>query len=159
MIITRQLLDKGLSSRGGYNNKQIKILRQVLADIGIPDHKHIFKKCIGKNISTDNAQLFLDATDDHITTKQQRHDKVVFSETKEYLTREQQYNHPNWQRKRLQIMQRDEFHCMLCGNKQKLLHVHHNTYEGQYLWECRPSYLVTLCIDCHEKIHGRLLRG
>ena len=32
---------------------------------------------------------------------------------------------PQWQRRRLEILQRDDFTCQICGCKDKTLHVHH----------------------------------
>lgn len=60
---------------------------------------------------------------------------------------------PRWQKKRLQILQRDKFTCQHCGNTEKQLHVHHFRYSN-VPWddlENEDKYLITLCIDCHEK--------
>jgi 5-methylcytosine-specific restriction endonuclease McrA len=35
---------------------------------------------------------------------------------------------PRWQRRRLEILQRDEFTCQKCLSKDKTLHVHHIDY-------------------------------
>lgn len=59
------------------------------------------------------------------------------------------YNDPRWQKKRLEIMSRDNFTCVACGSKDKTLHVHHEIYKGE-LWECPDKELQTLCVDCHE---------
>ncbi len=65
------------------------------------------------------------------------------------------YDHPQWQKKRLQIMNRDGFRCARCGNDQIKLNVHHRRYEwGKALWEVDDEDLVTLCQPCHESIHG-----
>ncbi len=59
--------------------------------------------------------------------------------------------HPLWQAKRLQIMQRDQFHCPHCGATDKTLNVHHTYYEkGKKPWEYPAESLVTLCEECHE---------
>lgn len=63
---------------------------------------------------------------------------------------------PRWQRKRLEIMQRDDFACRDCSGRNATLHVHHNYYTyGKQPWEYPDSALVTLCDGCHEKRHGR----
>jgi 5-methylcytosine-specific restriction endonuclease McrA len=50
-----------------------------------------------------------------------------------------------WQRKRLEIMQRDDFKCRQCGTTNDL-NVHHIRYiEGRLPWEYDNGDLVTLC--------------
>jgi hypothetical protein len=59
---------------------------------------------------------------------------------------------PRWQKKRLEIMQRDGFACRSCSSTTATLNVHHNYYERRRLpWEYNESALVTLCEDCHKK--------
>lgn len=59
---------------------------------------------------------------------------------------------PRWQRKRLEIFQRDDFTCRHCGDNSKTLHVHHHYYApNAEPWEYHESALVTLCCDCHEE--------
>ncbi len=59
--------------------------------------------------------------------------------------------HPKWQRKRLEIMQRDDFKCRSCEDEENTLHVHHLFYEkGKLPWEYDNKDLVTLCQNCHE---------
>lgn len=58
---------------------------------------------------------------------------------------------PRWQKKRLEILQRDKFECCNCGEKDKMLHVHHCYYiYGNNPWDYESVSLVTLCEDCHE---------
>lgn len=62
---------------------------------------------------------------------------------------------PRWQKKRLTILNRDQWKCRRCGNDKLTLHVHHLTYlPGVEPWDCPDDTLVTLCNDCHEKDHG-----
>jgi len=56
---------------------------------------------------------------------------------------------PRWQRKRLEIFQRDDFTCLACGSTTKTLHVHHLAYKGDP-WDCPSELLETLCETCHE---------
>lgn len=59
---------------------------------------------------------------------------------------------PLWQKKRLEIMQRDNFTCQHCGYQDKELQVHHRVYhKGAKPWEYEDSELITLCCDCHEE--------
>jgi hypothetical protein len=56
---------------------------------------------------------------------------------------------PRWQRRRLEIMQRDEFACLCCGDTEKTLNVHHKQYHGNP-WDAPHDSLETLCEDCHK---------
>ena len=59
---------------------------------------------------------------------------------------------PRWQKKRLEIMERDEFTCQHCFKTNKTLTVHHLTYRhGQEPWEADATDLLTLCEDCHTE--------
>lgn len=56
---------------------------------------------------------------------------------------------PRWQRRRLEIFQRDDWRCQSCGDRTKTLCVHHRWYEGEP-WEAPDAALLTLCEECHE---------
>ena len=59
---------------------------------------------------------------------------------------------PRWQKKRLSVLQRENFTCQDCGTKEKTLHVHHFRY-GKEPWtdlENEDIYLKVLCEDCHK---------
>lgn len=58
--------------------------------------------------------------------------------------------HPNWQKKRLKILERDQFTCQVCGDNERTLHVHHIAYFGDP-WETPDRLLVTLCEVCHNE--------
>jgi hypothetical protein len=58
---------------------------------------------------------------------------------------------PKWQRKRLEIFDRDGFTCRFCGATDNQLHVHHLIYlKDKYPWEYGDEYLLTLCDICHQ---------
>lgn len=60
---------------------------------------------------------------------------------------------PRWQRKRLEILSRDNFTCRLCGDAKNTLHVHHIFYtRGAEPWDHQNDVLVTVCVDCHEDL-------
>lgn len=62
---------------------------------------------------------------------------------------------PRWQRKRLEIFQRDCFTCLRCGSTTRTLHVHHTHYDsGLMPWEYPNDCLRTLCDLCHGAEHG-----
>lgn len=57
---------------------------------------------------------------------------------------------PLWQKKRLEIMQRDNFTCQHCGCEGRELQVHHKVYHKDAKpWEYDDSELITLCELCH----------
>lgn len=59
---------------------------------------------------------------------------------------------PRWQKKRLEILNRDGWTCRYCGNDKQTLHVHHIHYEpGKQPWDAIPEHLVALCSDCHDE--------
>lgn len=59
---------------------------------------------------------------------------------------------PRWQKKRLEILERDDWSCKICKSKEKTLHVHHIEYLYHWEpWEYDEMFLITLCEDCHEQ--------
>lgn len=62
---------------------------------------------------------------------------------------------PEWQKKRLEVMQRADFSCENCGDKEKTLNVHHTYYEhGKKPWEYPDESLVCVCEDCHKLLQN-----
>jgi hypothetical protein len=58
---------------------------------------------------------------------------------------------PRWQKKRLEILNRDEFTCQECLDKGTTLHIHHKSYiKGRDPWDYEDFNLITLCEVCHE---------
>jgi len=65
-----------------------------------------------------------------------------------------QFKDPRWQRRRLEILSRDEFSCQWCQSKDSTLHVHHKRYvKGRKVWEYSDDELVTFCDECHKEWH------
>jgi len=61
---------------------------------------------------------------------------------------------PEWQKKRLIIMQRDQWKCTQCGAGDLQLHVHHKRYiQGKKPWEYSNCDLITVCYSCHDDLH------
>ena len=68
-----------------------------------------------------------------------------------YKTYSEKLKDPRWQKKRLEILERDKWMCKNCRSTDKTLHVHHRLYEkGVEPWETKNKYLVTLCDECHK---------
>lgn len=67
---------------------------------------------------------------------------------------------PRWQKKRLEVLERDKWTCQICEDKEKTLHVHHTYYEkGIEPWDCLARTMITLCEDCHKKEKGERKRA
>ena len=63
---------------------------------------------------------------------------------------------PRWQKKRLEILDRDGWACRACCSKENTLHVHHIFYLPNIEpWDVPNGLLITFCKDCHEGICER----
>jgi len=63
---------------------------------------------------------------------------------------------PRWQKKRLEIFERDEWTCRACFDPTKTLHAHHLAYQnGKLPWDYKNDTLLTLCEECHELASGK----
>ena len=60
---------------------------------------------------------------------------------------------PLWQECRLEVFNRDNFTCTLCGDADSELHVHHEEYSGDP-WEAPIDKLKTLCKHCHKFVES-----
>lgn len=57
---------------------------------------------------------------------------------------------PRWQKKRLEVLQRDNFTCTLCSDAETELHIHHKEYiYGNEVWNYENDNFQSLCKDCH----------
>jgi len=68
------------------------------------------------------------------------------------LTYSEKLKDPRWQKKRLQIFERDLWICSICLDNKQTLNVHHLKYTDGNPWEIENDFLVTLCEDCHMVI-------
>jgi len=161
MILTREIFKQGLSSNNGLNNQQVQAL-------GITEmRKGWAKTIIGKDIPAENIKLFLELKDAHFKRKimnggtlkrkiAAKMNLISFAPVFEKIPYAEQYLHPNWQKLRLYIFERDKYTCVNCRSIDKQLHAHHMKYlRDKFIWEVPTWYLVTLCEDCHSKEHGK----
>jgi 5-methylcytosine-specific restriction endonuclease McrA len=57
---------------------------------------------------------------------------------------------PRWQKRRLEILARDDFACRNCGDGESTLHVDHKVYRrGADPWDYPDDDLQALCESCH----------
>lgn len=62
---------------------------------------------------------------------------------------------PRWQKKRLEIFERDNWTCQWCEDTESTLNIHHLQYkENCDPWDYDNSDLLTLCEFCHEIEYG-----
>jgi len=65
-----------------------------------------------------------------------------------------QYKHPNWQKKRLEVLSERGYQCEECGDDENQLHVHHLIYEkGHKIWDYENYKFAVLCESCHLETH------
>lgn len=58
---------------------------------------------------------------------------------------------PRWQKKRLQVLQRENFTCQLCKDTKTTLHIHHIYYaDSGNPWDVDHTVLMCLCKHCHS---------
>jgi len=63
---------------------------------------------------------------------------------------------PRWQRKRLEVLDDNDFTCQSCGDSESTLHVHHKMYaKGKEPWEYTLNQYSVLCKTCHEIEHSK----
>ena len=66
---------------------------------------------------------------------------------------EQKLKSPKWQKKRLEILNRDQFTCQYCGDTETTLQVHHKKYTKEP-WDAPNDDLITTCEHCHAFIES-----
>lgn len=60
---------------------------------------------------------------------------------------------PRWQKKRLEILNRDGFACLACDDEKSTLHVHHCYYVSKREpWDYPNESLLTFCAKCHKDV-------
>jgi hypothetical protein len=68
-----------------------------------------------------------------------------------------EYQHPEWQKKRLEVMEAANFKCQCCGNTEQQLNVHHIDYDrDKKIWEYDLTELLCVCDSCHQLYHTNL---
>jgi 5-methylcytosine-specific restriction endonuclease McrA len=72
---------------------------------------------------------------------------------------QEQIKSPAWQKKRLEILNRDKFKCLMCGDSETELHVHHLYYDRDLkIHEYDQECYVTLCKKCHVVAHKEIAK-
>lgn len=67
------------------------------------------------------------------------------------MTYSEKLKSPKWQKKRLEVLNRDDFTCTLCGDTESTLHIHHKSYKkNTEPWDYELDNFQTLCEVCHD---------
>lgn len=77
-------------------------------------------------------------------------DRNYYVDERVYKTYSDKLKHPLWQRKRLEILNRDNWQCRTCGEINSPLQIHHRYYSKGHPWEIENEALITLCDGCHS---------
>lgn len=66
------------------------------------------------------------------------------------MTYVQKLKDPRWQKKRLEVLSRDNFTCQHCGKSELPICVHHLALvRDSEIWDLSTDYFVSLCENCH----------
>jgi len=86
---------------------------------------------------------------------------LMYKSSVPYNKTNKQYASVEWQKKRLLILERDEWRCTECNNDKGMMHVHHLKYppKDKPVWDIEDEFLVTLCSKCHAKKHKNKLKS
>lgn len=62
---------------------------------------------------------------------------------------------PEWQKKRLRVLEAANWRCARCGSEHRQLHAHHKIYiKGMRPWDYADELLECLCDPCHNAAHA-----
>ncbi len=76
------------------------------------------------------------------------------------MTYAEKLKDPRWQKKRLQVFERDDWKCQVCHSKKATLHCHHLKYtKHKAPWEYPLKNFIALCYKCHKFISSTLNPG
>lgn len=67
------------------------------------------------------------------------------------MTYSEKLQDPRWQKRRLEVFERDLWTCCDCQSKDKPLHVHHCHYSKGDPWDTPVDFLMALCSECHKE--------
>lgn len=85
---------------------------------------------------------------------------IKYSISSQDLSYEDLLKTEEWRGKRQKILNRDNNKCVYCG-KTHNLQVHHKYYSKYpngfrvYPWNYPDDALITLCDECHKKVHNK----
>ena len=70
-------------------------------------------------------------------------------------TRYRKYGKKKWIKLAKKTYERDNWECQDCGKKGGILNAHHIKFAREFpTLEFEMNNLITLCVNCHNKVHG-----
>jgi hypothetical protein len=70
------------------------------------------------------------------------------------MTYSEQLKRPEWQRRRLEVLNAANWECQQCNDNESMLHVHHKRYvKGRMAWDYVLGDFEALCETCHSEAH------
>jgi 5-methylcytosine-specific restriction endonuclease McrA len=156
VFLTEELLERGKSRNGSWSAEQLKTL-------GVLEIRKGWKRnIIGREFSEDIINRFLKLKNKHLdegsfgSSREKSYDRLGV--VNQDIPIKEQYQNLNWIELKKIVLERDGYMCKICKIKYVELHVHHMVYpKGKFIWEIEPRYLVTICKNCHEKVHDKEL--
>lgn len=74
------------------------------------------------------------------------------------MTYQEKLLDPRWQKRRLEILQQDNWKCAFCGDDKNTLHVHHFVYsKSGNPWDVEDGDACALCKTCHHIYHSKTI--
>ena len=72
----------------------------------------------------------------------------------------EQCRKPEWQKKRLEVLELAGWKCEMCWQTEKTLSVHHHYYKsGAKPWEYPNRAYMAVCESCHKLLHRKNFAG
>jgi len=69
------------------------------------------------------------------------------------LSYKEQLKHPLWDKKRQEILERDNYKCVICGTDLHRLEIHHLCYfPDSLVWEYENELLISVCGKHHYQL-------
>lgn len=94
-----------------------------------------------------------DSTQDELRNLREEKDRAVKELYKIKIVDYKEYiKSTAWYQKKLARLKKDKYTCQKCGDTE-FLEVHHLTYDN--LGDEPMEDLITVCRDCHQKIHDK----
>lgn len=153
VVLTAEIFCCAESSNGRFSKAQLELF-----GINGQPPKGWKKGLLNTLASREVVDEFIALKDKHLTRKRRNaaSQRPFFVSVGYSIPWKEQYKHPNWQKMRLHILNRDNFTCQSCGDHHRLLHIHHTKYpQHEFIWNVEPATLETLCDVCHSRKHER----
>ena len=120
------------------------------------EHKRNISEAL-KNSEAAKKQWFKKGKDNPAYGRDQKGEKNHNWKGGKTNSNQKKRNDPRYHAWRKEVFERDRFECQKCGNK-GWLQAHHIipiSVDESKIWDIDNG--LTVCVPCHEKIHGRFI--